>query len=202
MILTGSEDLRVRKTISNIHQAFAALICAADYSKITVTKLCAQALINKKTFYNYYESIDALLAEMQEMLLREYLDSIKGLKLPEDLAKINREFFIYSAAKSEAYEKIMCCEAYAAVGSKLSQSFVQSAWCALAAPDDISGQQRDFLYCFLQSTGLELYRYWVRGGKTLPLEEVITLSGALLCGGVNAFMNAIKKQRENPAAVK
>lgn len=202
MILTGSEDLRVRKTITNIHQAFADLIRTGDYGKITVTKLCAQALINKKTFYNYYDSIDALLAEMQEMLLREYLDSISGLKVPDDLQEINRRFFLYSANKGEVYEKIMCCEAYSFVSKNISQSFVHSAWQNFVQPQPTGGEEEKLLLCFLQTTGLELYRHWVRSGKRLPLEAVITLSGALLCSGVNGFIEAIKKQRVSPAAVK
>ena len=43
MILSGHEDLRVVKT---------------------VRELCDIARINKKTFYHYYETLDALLAEL------------------------------------------------------------------------------------------------------------------------------------------
>ena len=51
MILTGSEDLRVRRTIDSIKSVFEQMICEMDYSKIRVTELCSRAMINKKTFY-------------------------------------------------------------------------------------------------------------------------------------------------------
>ena len=68
MRLTGNEDLRVRKTITAIRKAFEELICKKDYEQIKVSELCARSMVNKKTFYHYYPSLDALLAELQEEL--------------------------------------------------------------------------------------------------------------------------------------
>ena len=48
MILTGSEDLRVRRTIDSIKSVFEQMICEMDYGKIRVTELCSRAMINKK----------------------------------------------------------------------------------------------------------------------------------------------------------
>ena len=93
MILTGHEDLRVVKTIESIKAAFETLICEKDYEKITVKELCDHARINKKTFYHYYETLDALLAEMQFELSSEYIRRVKDFSLPEELDKVNREFF-------------------------------------------------------------------------------------------------------------
>ena len=36
MILNGTEDLRVQKTIDAIHKAFDEMICEMNYEKITV----------------------------------------------------------------------------------------------------------------------------------------------------------------------
>ena len=58
MILTGSEDLRVRRTIDSIKNVFEQMICEMDYGKIRVTELCSRAMINKKTFYVYYPTLD------------------------------------------------------------------------------------------------------------------------------------------------
>ena len=97
MILTGHEDLRVVKTIEGIKAAFESLICEKDYEKITVKELCDRARINKKTFYTYYETLDALLAELQTELSAGFLDRVKGYSLPDDLDKVNREFFLFAA---------------------------------------------------------------------------------------------------------
>ena len=54
MLITGKEDLRVRRTIEAIKRSFEELICEMEYEKIKVTELCSRAMINKKTFYVYY----------------------------------------------------------------------------------------------------------------------------------------------------
>ena len=50
MLITGNEDLRVRRTIEAIKRSFEEMICEMDYEKIRVTELCQRAMINKKTF--------------------------------------------------------------------------------------------------------------------------------------------------------
>ena len=106
MILTGNEDLRVVKTIEGIKAAFEELICEKNYEQITVKELCDKARINKKTFYHYYETLDFLLAEMQAELSSGYMERVKDFKLPEELDKVNREFFLFSVEQGLAYEKI------------------------------------------------------------------------------------------------
>ena len=61
MKLSGHEDLRIRRTLESIRRAFEELMLEKDYEKITVTELAQRAMINKKTFYTYYPSLDDLL---------------------------------------------------------------------------------------------------------------------------------------------
>ena len=53
MILRGTEDLRVQKTVTAIDQAFTAMLLESDYEDMSVKELCSRAKINKKTFYRY-----------------------------------------------------------------------------------------------------------------------------------------------------
>ena len=108
MLIKGTEDLRIQKTMAAIKESFEALICEKDYHEITVTELCARARINKKTFYHYYPTLDDLLEEMQMELSSAYIELVKDCRLPEEAEKVNRIFFEYSAAQSLAYEKITC----------------------------------------------------------------------------------------------
>lgn len=188
MILNGKEDLRVRKTITNIHQAFIDSILKTDYSKITVKSICDKAMINKKTFYNYYPTLDDLLAEMQEIMLSEFLERTSKYKVPDDLYKINEEFFKYSVEKGEVYEKIMCSESYSFVGKDITKKFVKSVWNNFSNPQLDNSYKKNILFAYLYNLGLELYRQWVFDGKKIPLNEIIEISGKLLCNGVNGLL--------------
>lgn len=82
MFISGNEDLRVQKTVTAIRQTFIDLLTDMDYEKITVKSLCERAKINKKTFYRYYETLDALLIELLEEFSNSYMEKIKNYRVP------------------------------------------------------------------------------------------------------------------------
>ena len=53
-------DRRVVRTQSSIRKAYLELLEEKPLSKITVSELAERAGINRKTFYAYYEDMDAL----------------------------------------------------------------------------------------------------------------------------------------------
>ena len=187
MILSGHEDLRVVKTIRGIKSAFETLIVEKDYEKITVRELCDVARINKKTFYHYYETLDALLAELQAELSAGYLERIRDFSLPEELDKVNREFFLYSAAQGPAYEKITCSGTYHAIRDEMVAGVNDAGWSRSPEYRALPEDAKRLLMGFVNNAVLSAYRQWVEDGKKRPLEEMIGLTNWLVLGGVNGF---------------
>ncbi len=62
---------RIQTTLRNIHDAFYKLMLEKNYDAITVSDLCAEAQIGRKTFYMYYFSLDSLLEEILESMAKE-----------------------------------------------------------------------------------------------------------------------------------
>ena len=188
MILDGTEDLRVQKTIEAIHKAFEEMLYEMNYEKITVKELCERAKINKKTFYRYYAVLDDLLAELQGLFTQEYLKRIENYKVPEDLDKINREFFLYSVEKGPLYEKITCSGRYDYIRSKMVNDVMNSKWGRSTWLQLLEPSKQAVLLEFIQSASMSVYRKWVADGKEIPLRDMIELSNQLLCSGVNGFI--------------
>lgn len=57
-------DLRVRRSKKMIKTAFLELIAEKGYQHVTIKDIAERAMINRKTFYNRYESIDALFQDI------------------------------------------------------------------------------------------------------------------------------------------
>lgn len=195
MILKGYEDLRVIKTIEAINKAFESLICEKNYDKITVKELCDRAKINKKTFYKYYETLDFLLAEMQKKLSTEYIDRIKQYSLPEELDKVNREFFIYSSNKGLAYEKITCSRAYNSIRNDMISEVNEIGWGKSEQYQKLSDYEKKILMKFINNTVLTAYSQWIEDEKKIPLEEVISLTNSIVIGGVKDFFKHCEKNK-------
>ena len=188
MRLTGKEDLRVQKTITAIKEAFEALICEKEFADITVTELCTRSKINKKTFYHYYPSLDDLLVELQLELSSDYVELVKGFTLPEDSAKVNRVFFEYSASQGLAYEKITCSTgAYSQTRQEMIDRVTEQTWGRSERFRALSPAEQSMVLNFVSTVSVGCYRQWVADGKKMPLEDVIQLSTALMCGGLDRF---------------
>ena len=187
MILQGNEDLRVVKTIEGVKRAFEELICEKDYEKITVKELCDRARLNKKTFYHYYETLDALLAELQLELSAGFLERIKDYELPKDLDKVNREFFLFSAEQGLAYEKITCSVTYHSIRDEMVGDVNDEGWGKSKKYQNLSEFEKKLLMGFINNAVLTAYRQWVEEGKVTPLEEVIEMTNRIVLGGVNGF---------------
>lgn len=187
MLITGKEDLRVQKTIAAIKEAFEGLICEKDYADITVTELCARSRINKKTFYHYYPTLDDLLAELQAELSVGYIERVKDFKLPDELDKVNREFFLFSAEQGLAFEKITCSGSYGTIRQDMIDRVMDATWKKSKQFQSLDPMEQNLLVNYINTVSVGSYRQWVADGKRIPLEEIIELSSALMLGGVRKF---------------
>lgn len=188
MRITGYEDLRVQRTIKNIYDAFEELIVDKDYSKITVTELAKKAMINKKTFYRYYPTLDDLLAEMQARYSQRYLEIIKDFQYPRDIKKSVRAFFEYSAKQGSAYDKITINGSYSGIRQQMIDTVMKKTWGSSSQFKQMSNFEKKVLLNFVEKTGLDIYIQWVKDGRREDLEDVILYAQALMHGGINEIL--------------
>ncbi|MBQ1493257.1 MAG: TetR/AcrR family transcriptional regulator [Blautia sp.] len=185
--MQGNEDLRVVKTIEGIKSAFESLIVEKNFEQITVKELCERARINKKTFYHYYETLQALLAEVQAELSKGFIERISDYSLPEDLDKVNREFFLFASEQGLAYEKITCGGSYRYIRDVMTDRVNEEGWSRSKQYQKLSGFEKKLLMDFINESVLNAYRQWVESGKEIPLEEMIALTNRIVLGGVQGF---------------
>lgn len=188
----NSTDLRVLKTMELIRTTFRNLVAETSFDELTVSELCQRARIGRKTFYTYYKSLDALFEEILESLVRDYLETIKDYKAPEDIGEITRKFYEFSINAGEFYNNLVCSESYQRIGTGLIMRLVKGTWINADWFRTLNGMQQDMLLCFIYNSGLGLYRQWIMSGKTIPVEEMISFATILLGRGVEGFKNGLK----------
>ena len=71
------QDLRVRKTIQQIDNALLAILRKTSFDRVTVDMLCREAMINRSTFYRYYEDKYDLLNKYTDRILAEFRACVK-----------------------------------------------------------------------------------------------------------------------------
>ena len=187
VILTGTEDLRVQKTVGAIQETFKQLLLEKPYEKITVRELCERARINKKTFYRYYETLDYLLAELQGTYRDAYLARTRDLRVPEDTEAITREFVLYSCAQDEVYERITCDPSLARIQRAMTEGVLASRCFDESAFSGVPEGEASLLVTFVQTVPLTLYRRWVADGKPVSPERLADIACTLVLGGMHGL---------------
>ena len=124
---------------------------------------------------------------MQLELSSAYLERIKHFKLPEELDKVNREFFLYSAEQGTAYEKITISGLYHAIRDEMIADVNDAGWGKSEDFNRLTDYQKRMLMTFINNACLGAYRQWIEDGKQMPLEDVIDMTNCLVLGGVRSF---------------
>lgn len=177
-----SDDSRVGRTIGALHAEFERMLCEMEYRQITVKALCERARVNKKTFYRYYETMDFLLAEFEEEMMADYLETVEGLRIPEDMDAITRAFFAYAISRGEVFERLTCAVPYERMQVEMTETVMFRH-----GGETASDPERSALMAFVREATLAIYRQWVADGKRLSSEEVTELAAMLVCRGTDSF---------------
>jgi len=187
MRTTPTNDLRVTKTLEAIDTAFRTMMLEKGFAAITVKELCERARINKKTFYRYYETLDDLMAEVMVTYAAAWRRRTAHLRMPEDVAQITREFFLFNAEQDELFEAITCDPAWDTVQRRLQDD--ASGEHVERVPTGYTPERWHVVYAWQSGAVLGMYRTWVADGKVIPADEIADLAASLVCSGFEALGN-------------
>lgn len=97
-------DARIIKTLSSIEQAFFSLLEQKEYGDITVQDILVTALINRTTFYKYYENKEDLAASMIKSIKRDFFEPLMTKRFSSSWEDFAKE--LPSIATDEHHHKI------------------------------------------------------------------------------------------------
>ena len=176
-------DLRVRRTLRNIREAFYELIMEEDFHQISITELTKRADINRKTFYLHYNSLDDLVDEieheMAEKLMAEFEKDTSGNL---DVSGCIRIFYNFLDSGSEVEQKLLCDPEYTFFYDKLTNDILSSPFfTAFYEATECPRTVRAF--CVAVTA---IFRAWIRDNRPVPIEQLIGYADQLITNGYNA----------------
>lgn len=181
-------DLRVIRTRKAIRDAFCAMIMEMDYPDITIKELTQRAMINRNTFYLHYDSLDALLRELQDEIAGEFIDKQVSYTKMADIRQMIRVFFEYMATQSPLQDRLLCSGSYRFLYDRINQQVMEYRKRVNRGAFGMDKSSENIIFAYYGSITAILYRQWAADGKRLPLEEVIELSTKLICEGMSSVV--------------
>lgn len=181
--MTIQKDLRVKKTLRQIDQAFLDSLSETPFDKITVDQLCQTAVINRSTFYKYYKNKNDLMENYLNRVLERFKQQI-------DVAFINASpENIHNVIYQKNFEKVlkfMCKHKreYLLLWNTLSEQSVftkmvfvvqENMLERLTVSKDLSSQiapQIDLYARLFASDMMTIVRWWFRYEDEISMQDV------------------------------
>ncbi len=192
-------DRRIIKSKKAIREAFFALLTEKDFKNITIKEISERAQVDRKTFYNYYSSIFALVNEFENELvvsldaLFDEIDFSKFSENPEELftslykfLKPNLEYYklMFNINVSENLSK----KIIGLLKFKIIASFEKGL---IAKKMDPQQYDLQIISEFLSSAILGVYFRWINEKSARPFENLTKDIGEITLYGLNGYL--IKK---------
>ena len=172
-------DARIRYTKQMIRQEFIKLLAENNISKITVSKICENAQINRATFYKYYDNPYDLLKKTEGELLdglqrkievhngRNFADMMRIVL--NDL-KDNADVYtvIFSGNGDMPFRERVFSLCHRENMEYISESF-----------PDLGDERREWLYDFVLEGSNGIINKWISEGMKESIDDIVDFTDSL-----------------------
>lgn len=118
------------------------------------------------------------------------MERTEGMRIPEDLERITREFCLFSAEQGEVYERITCAPSFREMSGSMQERVFEERPEADVIPNIKDDEEKRLLMAFVIEATLGIYRQWVADGKKVSVERMTAMTIELVCGGVERLTDA------------
>ena len=185
-------DRRVARTKKAIKNAFAELMSEKEISEITVKDIAETADVNRKTFYNYYNSVYDIVNEIENELVLAFdnvlsnIDFKQEMKNPHGIFEkltgvINQDFDFYSRLMKMNHNANLMQKLYVALKDRMKASFLSQT--------EIEEPQLDIVVNYMISGMLSVYQSWFNSDRAESIEELSKTVSIMTFSGINGFLH-------------
>ncbi len=185
-------DRRVAKTKRAIYSAFAQLLSEWELNDITIRDIVDIADINRKTFYNYYSGIYALLDEIENSIVQTFEEAMGEIDFQEAL---NNPYIVFKKLTDivnhdiDFYGHLISLQSNASLIIKIVGLLKAKTREAVIRQLPSIEEKADIILDFVFSGMLAVYQSWFLSEHRPPIESVSETISLLCFGGINSILN-------------
>ena len=188
------KDRRVRKTKLAIHQALLSLMEKKPISDISVLELTAAADVNRKTFYNHYNGIYAVLDEVEDDCVEHLVSLLTSIDAAQYIDNPASFFIklIHELTENRAFHMLLNqSQAYSHISQKLIRREKEILRDIMG---DISYNEAwaDCFLNFISAGTTSVINNWFSSGQQIPADSLAEFFGILFTStDVRRFIHAV-----------
>ena len=179
-------DLRVQRTKKVLKDTFKDMFLIMNFEQITIKDLCERSMINRRTFYLHYNSIDDIKSEVLEEMSEVFLKYTDDYDHFANVDRIVKDYFEFTNA-NPLYKKLNNNTDLNYLREQVSIRLVNKVTNHFDSIKHLDNFKYDMTRVFLNSATVAMYRYWSLSGKKIPIDEAIKITTKLIKNGLNSI---------------
>ena len=193
-------DKRVMKTRRAIHSAMTRLLTLKPIEEITVTELADAAEINRKTFYNYYNSVYMVAEEMEDEIVERFEDTLRKIDFETLLQDPQTTFNTLAriiASDLDFYETILTNRNQVYFLQKIITSLKERIMALYFDRNSKDFELQEYMLEYIISGLVSVYQKWFKSGRKTDMEELSKYISMLAVNGVKSILTAPDEEKES-----
>lgn len=184
-------DLRVIKTKKAIRNAFAELLSEKDIQKITIKDIADAAVINRKTFYNYYAGVYSVVDEIENEIIMAFIDALRDAdfkQLLHEPYEIFKKLTTIINSDFDFYSHLMKMDSNTSLISKIIQAFEVNIKKSFSEQISMNKSTLDLVFDYAIAGMITVYQKWFNSDRTESIEEISKALSIIVSSGVNGLL--------------
>lgn len=151
---------RTQMTRALLRTALIELMQKKPFSEITIKEICAQADLNRTTFYLHYADQFALLSDVENEVYQKTLAYLQNVRPTADAPGMIEAFLQYVKSNASLFRILF----FDAGSDGFRSRFVQSVLNSLRVniPLSCSDAEEPYILCFLMQGSMHMITEWIR----------------------------------------
>lgn len=184
-------DLRVIKTKKAIRNAFAELLSEKDIQKITIKDIADAAVINRKTFYNYYAGVYSVVDEIENEIIMAFIDALRDAdfkQLLHEPYEIFKKLTTIINSDFDFYSHLMKMDSNTSLISKIIQALEVNIKKSFSEQISMNKSTLDLVFDYAIAGMITVYQKWFNSDRTESIEEISKALSIIVSSGVNGLL--------------
>lgn len=180
-------DRRVRYTKQVIKESLFELLKTTPFEQITVKALCQKAEINRATFYTHYETLSALMEEIEYEECKQLFNLLDEVLIDDDHLYHSTTIMLQYLKEHPTMREVFLCRNTVGNGlSRLTWEHLNKTIGYITTSSDMTEQQAYLVLSFIVFGMRESLYKWFESDMKNEEEFAITLS-RFIRGGMSSF---------------
>ena len=177
------ENQRVALTKRLLQEGLLRLLSRKELKKINITELCAEAGINRVTFYRHYSCPHEILLEIERDLLNKLKHIVKVPRSRQEVKQYLNDICAFLSRNTDLLKTVFRANTdndFCTLFNEILQELWQGGT-VLSILDDLTPDERNILGIYCTGGVYFVLRQWLLGSIQKTPQEIVDIIYKMLC---------------------